>query len=211
MFSRTFECPSCGAPVVQSLPGSRSLVCGYCHQTSHILPGGLSAAGPRQLLIDYGSAFSAGMEVRIGGRTGRIMGRIRFGYEDGFWDEWYLRYLDSDEEAWIQEDDGAFVLFRLIRRLDRPVPFGSVRVGTWSDLGGNLQQEVFVTEKNTAQIQGGEGELPFRIVPGEQADFIDAIDAGQLASIEVLPSESLLFAGVPVPFDAFERPATAAS
>ena len=48
---------------------------------------------------------------------------------------------------------------------------------------------------------GGEGELPFRIIPGETADFVDGILDGQVVSIEMLPDEHSLYLGEIVELD----------
>ena len=194
MFQREFECPSCGAPIEQKTPGARTLVCGYCHQTSHVNADSLQAVGEKHLLVDYGSVFAIGQSGRYFGREFLVLGRIRIDYEDGFWDEWYIQFLDDGEGAWIQEDDGSFVLFHQEKELENRISLDSVAVGGWSDLN-SAWESIFITSKSEAKVNGGEGELPFRIVPGEPADFVDGIWEGKLVSVEILPSESVLFVG----------------
>lgn len=200
LYARTFECPACGAQVPQARPGSRTLVCGYCGQTSHLNADTLEAVGSQHLLLDYGSIFGTGQQGRLAERAFLVLGRLRFDYEDGFWDEWYLQFLDDGSEAWVQEDDGSFVLFRQEATLDRPISYGHVLVGRHFDFISPWEQ-VFITSKSRAQINGGEGELPFRIVPGEQADFIDGIWQGRVLSLELLPGEQALFIGAPLDLD----------
>ena len=197
MFAQEFSCPSCGAPVKQQNPGSKTLCCGYCGQTSHLLADSLRAVGEKHLLIDYGSMFETGMQGKFGGRDFLVLGRMRFDYEDGFWDEWYINYLDDGSEGWIQEDDGSFVLFREEKRLDRPIDFPRMKVGAWSELDG-AWQATFITSKGRATVNGGEGELPFQILPGEQVDFIDGIWKAQALSVELMKYERVLFVGKPV-------------
>ena len=194
MFSREFECPSCGGPIKQATPGARSLVCPFCGQTSHINADSLQAAGEKHLLIDYGSVMEIGKFGKFRDREFLVLGRLRFDYDDGFWDEWYVHFLDDGAEAWIQEDDGAFTFFQQAKTLEKIPQLSKVGVGKMDNFLGQWGP-VFITSKSKASINGGEGELPFRIVPGEAADFIDGIEDGKLVSVELLPSESILFTG----------------
>ena len=59
----------------------------------------------------------------------------------------------------------------------------------WND------HEIFISEKNTAQIIGGEGELPHKVIPGEPAAFVDGIVFRHLipTSLEFLPGNDLAF------------------
>lgn len=194
MFEREFECPSCGAPVKQTTPGAKSLICGHCGQTSHINADSIQAAGEQHFLIDYGSVLSIGNYGKFHNRDFIILGRIRIDYDDGFWDEWYIQFLDDGSEGWIQEDDGSFTVFHKRRTLSDRRDLSHVPVGEFSDLLGNGQQ-IFVTHKSKAQVNGGEGELPFRIIPGEAADFVDGIWDGNVVSIEMLPDEHSIYMG----------------
>ncbi|MEM6346456.1 MAG: DUF4178 domain-containing protein [Bacteroidota bacterium] len=203
MFQRQFECPSCGAPIEQKTPGARTLVCSYCHQTSHINAESLQSVGEKHLLIDYGSVFMIGQSGRYFGREFLVLGRLRIDYEDGFWDEWYIQFLDDGEGAWIQEDDGSFVLFRQEKEINSSLSLDSIEVGNWTNLNDNWEP-VFVTSKSTAKVNGGEGELPFRIVPGEPADFVDGLWEGKIVSVELLPDEKVLFVGQPFALEELE-------
>ena len=194
MFSQEFECPSCGGPIKQKKPGSKSLFCPFCGQTSHLNANSLAAVGKKQLLIDYGSSLSIGQQLQLDQRDFLVLGRLRIDYRDGFWDEWYVSFLDDGSEAWIQEDDGSFVLFKEAKKVKQNINIDAIKVGTYHDLG-SIWEPIFVTEKSRAKINGGEGELPFKIIPGEQADFIDGIWKGKIVSIELLASERVLFVG----------------
>ncbi len=184
--------------MAQRSPGARTLVCGYCGQTSHLNADSLESAGDKHLLVDYGSTLSIGQQRRLVNteQTIMILGRIRLKYEDGFWDEWYAIDLDNGSGVWIQEDDGQFVIFKAVKELVSVPDFDSFRIGNWSDLGGNWEQ-TFLTSKSRAEVEGGEGELPFRIIPGEPADFVEGVANGKVVSVELLPDEKTLYLGEP--------------
>ncbi len=200
MFSQEFVCPSCGAPVKQQNPGSKTLCCLHCGQTSFLHADSLQAAGEKHLLIDYGSTLSIGQQARLGGRDFIVLGRIRFDYEDGFWDEWYVNYLDDGSEGWVQEDDGSFTLFKEEKRFTEKLDFPRISVGAYESLDG-VWESTFITSKGRSIVNGGEGELPFQILPGEQVDFIDGIWKGKVLSIELMKHEQVLFVGEPFELD----------
>ncbi|TAE54332.1 MAG: DUF4178 domain-containing protein [Bacteroidetes bacterium] len=196
MFKREFTCPSCGAPLTQTVPGARSLVCTFCGQTSHINADSLKAFGEKKLLIDYGSVFDVGKEGRIGEKSFEVLGCLRFDYDDGFWDEWFVRFSDG-EEGWIQEDDGSFVMFMETDEEKGLLPYENAQPGLFVNFSLKWSS-VFVTSRSRARVNGGKGELPFRIVPGEKADYAEGIHGGDIISVEYLPSETRIFIGRPI-------------
>ena len=200
MFSKTYTCPSCGAPIEQKKPGSRMLGCTYCGQTSFVDADSLDAVGEKAPLIDYGSSFEIGKMGKWNDKEFMVLGRLRFSYEDGFWDEWYLNCFDDGSELWVQEDDGSFVMFYYEEELSYRMDYDSVRVGSKVQFNEKIHS-VFVTSKSKASIQGGEGELPFRVIPGSQADFIDGVMEGKVVSAEFLPSDNIIYVGQPVDLD----------
>jgi hypothetical protein len=164
------------------------VVCKYCAQTSYINANSLEAIGKQIRLADYGSILAVGKRGKLKGQGFTVLGRLRFDYEDGFWDEWLI-VMDAatDKECWLQEDEGEFILFTKQPLMGPPPVFEITKVGTTLTLNN---QSVFVTEKNRAVVNGSEGELPFRVVRGEKADFIDGITNGTPVSLEYMPGET---------------------
>lgn len=193
MSFQTLNCPSCGAQLELQYRHAKMVVCKYCGQTSYLNANTLEAAGEKILLADYGSVLAVGKRGKLKGKAFQILGRLRFDYEDGFWDEW-LVWFDGSEytDYWLQEDEGEFVLF-LKENLPGNAPvFEKVKVGTPIELN---RMSVFVTEKNRSTLNGGEGELPFRVVPGEPMSYIDGITAGAPVSLEYFPGEVVFNVG----------------
>ena len=200
MFSREFECPSCGAPIKQNKPGSRTLLCTYCGQASHVNADSLEAVGEKQLLIDYGSMFQIGQTGKLGKHEFLVLGRMRLDYEDGFWDEWYIQFLDDGNGAWIQEDDGSFVFFTQEKEFVKAFSIDEIEVGSTHNFWG-AWEPVFITSKAKSTVNGGEGELPFRIIPGEPAHFVEGYWDGKIVSVELHPQDHVLFVGTPIDLD----------
>ncbi len=202
MSSKTINCPSCGAPLELKYRFSKMAVCGYCDQTTYMNDNtDYQAQGKATPLIDYGSKFSLHQTITIHENKFEIVGRIRFSYPDGFWDEWFLiNNKQPDAEYWLQEDEGEYILFERNKGVTNFPDFHSTKVGSSHEAFG---KQVFVNEKNTAQVMGGEGELPFQVVQGEKADFIDGIviKKGQPISYEYLPKETVLYIGFDIKLD----------
>ena len=201
MAFKEFNCPSCGAPVKLEYRFTETVICPYCRQASHWTGENFEAKGEKVILANYGSKFSVGLEASFWGTKNgerkeyrfKVLGRVRFEYNDGFWDEWLLRVEGYEEnEYWLQEDEGEFALFKKYDELPSISDYDALEVGMYVDWEG---YKMFISEKAKAQITGGEGELPFRIVPGEQCDFVDGILVGDAvsASIEYLPDGKKAF------------------
>jgi len=190
------NCPSCGGKLELKTPYAKMVACGYCGQTSYINAGALEAKGAPIVLADYGSPLKVGMKCKIKNQLYEILGRVRFDYADGFWDEWVLA-LDGQYHlplVWLQEDEGDYVLFE---PMDSTVPeFQNVKVGqTFNFKTG----KGLITEKHQATVNGSEGLLPFLVISGEKADFVDAIlDGGVPVSIEYLPEQTEFHYGTPI-------------
>jgi hypothetical protein len=197
------NCPSCGALLELKYRHSRMVVCTYCGQTSYINANALTAVGSPILLADYGSILAVGKRGKIKGKPFEVLGRLRFDYEDGFWDEWLVSLEGEwDTESWLQEDEGEFVLFRK-QNLTQTAAYRDFQVGAATKLA---DQTVFITEKNKAVINGGEGELPFQVIAGEKADFVDGIVIGKklIFSLEYMPNEVMFNIGEPVAISDFQ-------
>ena len=201
MAFKEFHCPSCGAPVELEYRFTETVVCPYCNQTVHWTGENFEAKGEKVILSDYGSKFSVGLKASFwvnndeGKRVTynfKILGRVRFEYTDGFWDEWLMRVEGTDEEYWLQEDEGELVIFKKAKILPEIIDYDQLKVGMHVKAG---DYTVFISEKSKAQVIGGEGELPFRIIPGEQADFVDGIIYGHgiPTSLEFLPDNQKAF------------------
>ncbi len=201
MAFKEFNCPSCGAALQLEYRFTETVICPYCQQSSHWTGENFEAKGEKVILADYGSKFSVGLQAsfwgtKLGERKEykfKVLGRVRFEYNDGFWDEWLLRVEGYEEnEYWLQEDEGEFFLFKKFDNLPSVSDYNELKVGMYIDWE---EYKMFISEKAKAQIVGGEGELPFRVIPGEQCDFIDGILLREAipVSIEYLPDNKKAF------------------
>lgn len=194
MSALNYTCPACGAPIAVENRFSKVVICQYCGQTAAITAAGLDPTGKVPLLADFPSIFSIGATGRLRGEPFRVLGRLRYKYDEGFWDEWFIA-VGERKKIWMQEDEGTFVAFEKSVLTTPLALFKDIRVGTTITVN---DRQVFVIEKNEAVIAGGEGEIHFKIVPGERVDYIDGNSEGSIVSIEVTPDEIHLSTGSPV-------------
>lgn len=197
MSEKTFACPSCGATLEIQHRFSKVVICVYCGQTSAISSSGLKIEGRQAELLDLDSILSLGAEGDISGTPFKVLGCLRYEYEDGFWDEWFIR-LDDKRSIWLQEDEGEFTMFEKETLTSAVDSFGDIRVGQNIEVNGI---QVFVTEKNQAEIKGGMGELHFRISPGAQVNCVDGNAGGRIVSLEFTPNEINLSIGDEISVD----------
>ena len=96
------------------------MVCGYCGQSLYIRDTGVDLAGKPAKLAEYPSRLSVGAQGHVRGQGFRVLGRVRYQYEDGFWDEWFLQF-DNQRIGWVEEDEGEFTL-TFKSKLTSPLP-----------------------------------------------------------------------------------------
>ncbi len=192
---RTLSCPSCGGPLSIASRFTSLVVCPYCGQTSVVRDTGLDPTGKTAKLTEYASRLRVGAVGSLAGRGFSVLGRVRYRYEDGVWDEWFLRF-DDGQPAWLSEDEGEYVLYGK-RRLTSPVPpWEQIRVGGTVDIPPH---RMFVTEKGVGSVLGAEGELAITPAPGATLRYVDGNAAGRILVL-VFTDSGITF-GVGDPFD----------
>lgn len=101
----------------------------------------------------------------IRGTRFEVLGRVRYGFGTGFWDEWYL-LLDNGEYAWLSEDDHQLSLEQ------------RTNVGLTSALSVGSRVQVDGTEYTILEVGetvclGIEGQVPADILPDERYRYAD--------------------------------------
>lgn len=149
-------CPQCGAPVPTRGGGMPYAVCAYCQTV--IARDGMRDLGKAALLPYDISPIQLGTGFALDGARVSVVGRVRWGWADGAWNEWLLQGTDGSTR-WLGEAMGQFQL--LEERADlasHPLLSGALRVGDALDVDGHVLTASDVKE---VTCLGGEGDLPF--------------------------------------------------
>lgn len=169
------NCPSCGSEVPLRGAAMPYAVCSYC-QTLILRDGeDLRAIGKTAVLPFDVSPIQLGTTVEADGLRFTAVGRVRWGWSDGSWNEWLLQGGDG-QDRWLGEAMGMFMLLKeLPAVLDAPLA-AQFAAGGALDRGAELQaagRTFRSADIKEAQCLGGEGDLPFPTPPDWSMTSID--------------------------------------
>jgi hypothetical protein len=190
---RQFDCPQCSAPVPFETPGAVFAVCGHCQSMVVRRDTELEAIGKMADLPPDHTPLQIGARGVCGSRRFRLLGRLRVGWDDGFWNEWYADFGDG-KNGWVAESQGFFLISEAAagppNLLAKSEALGT---GKRLEIAGT---DYTVTDVKKARVVAGEGELPFVARPEDEWVSIDLIGPGrQFASIERQNGEVRLHLG----------------
>ncbi|MFC1743683.1 DUF4178 domain-containing protein [Candidatus Riflebacteria bacterium] len=190
------NCTACGASFTLANRFVKLVICEYCGTTSSVGADGLDPKGKTSKLPDFPSLFFLGAKGTVMSKRFLAQGRLRFDYNSGFWDEWYLVFEDGDA-GWMHEDEGEYTLFIKEEPKGNIPAFENITVGMKYDIN---RYDVFIVEKRTCVIVGGEGQLEKLTMPGETIPFVDGNCKGKIISIEYLQDgPEICFGGIVLP------------
>jgi hypothetical protein len=179
---RQLRCPNCGGEHTVVNPGITMLVCDFCKTTVYWDADTVLKMGVQSILPEADTRLFMHASGKLVGRDFEVVGRLRYDYGRGTWDEWYLQLSDGGV-AWLSEDERELTLERAARIESAVPPARDLRVGhpvTVEHVGYTVR------ELGTATCIGGEGQLPFTILPGERYAYADlaTLDGGGFATLE---------------------------
>ncbi|MGI9416561.1 MAG: DUF4178 domain-containing protein [Geminicoccaceae bacterium] len=181
MTPRTFPCPNCGAELEVRLRTTKLVACGYCDSNVFLEDDAVRLAGKQGVMADYPSLVQMHGNYRYRGWQFMAVGRARFDYGQGFWDEWWVMGGDG-EGRWLSVDEGDFALEETVDIERTPSPFElapgrKIRVG---------DEDLLVTEGGRATCIGVQGELPEALEIGDTYTYFHLSGSGgRLYTLEI--------------------------
>lgn len=168
------NCPSCGGPIEFKAGSSIVIVCPFCRSVVARTDRALEDLGKVAEIADSSSPLKLGLNGSFNGNRFELTGRAQLRHEmGGFWDEWYATFSNG-WVGWLAEAQGRFYL-----TFYQPLPDGTT-LPAFSELqpGAVVEQipsavPLMVQEKGTGTTVGAEGEIPYKLTPGEQFQFAD--------------------------------------
>ncbi len=196
------SCPACGGEVVLKSKASIYAVCTYCKSTLLRQDQDLELYGKVSEVLDDLTPLQVGTRGQYSGHPFEILGRLRMGWDNGFWNEWYL-LLDTGEEAWLAEAQGFYAICFPNTEFSPP-PRNEVLFGCYVEVSSREERYEVVDIKSTVCL-GSEGELPFPAPKGRQSTSIDLLGEGKkFANIEYSEFGTNFYRGEYREFDDFD-------
>ncbi|GIU73985.1 MAG: hypothetical protein KatS3mg004_1072 [Bryobacteraceae bacterium] len=195
---RTAECPSCGAPVQFAWSGAVQTACPYCHSILVRHDVNLEKVGITADLPPDASPIQLFTEGVFDNRRFTVIGRIRYEWEQGGWNEWHLLFQDQTS-GWLSDAQAEYAISFLVAPPAPLPPPDQLAPGQLLQISG---APFYVTHLTRVRYVGFEGELPF--TTADRSEFLTAdlrtFDA-RFATIDYSEQPPLLFAGRFVEFD----------
>jgi Zn finger protein HypA/HybF involved in hydrogenase expression len=193
------SCPACGAPISFKISSSIVVVCEHCHSVIARTDRALEDLGRVAEIAQTESPLRVGLRGVWRGVPFELTGRAQLQHSaGGMWDEWYAAF-DNGHWGWLAEAQGRFYLTFQQGSPDNLPSFEQLEVGRPVS---NLPFPVpfVVAEKGQARAFAAEGEIPYRLVPGETNLYADLSGAnGDFATIDYGDQPASFYAGRETP------------
>lgn len=155
-------------------------VCDYC-QTTLIRDGdSVREQGKQSLTVEDYSPLQLGSVGVYQARPFAIVGRVQMQYSDGIWNDWYVQFADGGN-GWLSEALGQYSLTTLHGEMPNLPKYDHLDIDVPVFIGTTQYR---ITDKRTAHILAGEGELPHVIGTGWQTWSADARHLRQFATLD---------------------------
>ncbi|MBX9813711.1 MAG: hypothetical protein A4S12_01880 [Proteobacteria bacterium SG_bin5] len=193
------SCPNCGADNVFRSPALPARVCDTCRTLLVRTDAGLEQAGEVAVLPFDVSPIQRGTRGTLDGQGFEIIGRIRWGWTDGSWNEWLMLFQDG-AHGWLGEAMGQYLFTREVPLDQLRAPWGAgVAAGSSAIIGTKVQVAgavMVVSDAREVECLAAEGELPFRAPTGWRIYSVDLrSESGAAASIQRDGDELSLYVG----------------
>jgi ribosomal protein L37AE/L43A len=196
------KCPSCGAQLKFRAFQSKVCICDFCKSTVVRDGSKLEDIGKMADIQDDPTPIQIGTDGSWDKANFTVLGRLRYEYEDGLWNEWYVQFGNGDRVGWLTEAQGEYTLTWAVKGTLPALPaFTELTPGQNLNLGGKSFE---VADIQSARVVAGEGELPFKVGMGYEAPVADLRNSeGGFATLDYSDGAPVLYTGNTKPFDDF--------
>jgi hypothetical protein len=169
MSERASNCPGCGAPVRFAWSSAVQTACPYCHSILVRTDVDLEKVGEVADLPPDASPIQIGTAGHFDARGFAVVGRIRYEWAQGNWNEWHLAFEDGTN-GWLSDAQLTYaVSFASAEALPAMDP-AALEPHQRFQFGGATYT---LTTLTPARYAGFEGELPFTTASHDQMLFAD--------------------------------------
>ena len=164
-------CPKCGGEVTGKRPGLPVLVCGNCQSILAINADQLKPAGEAGRMPFDVSPLQLGSLLVVEGTRGEVVGRERWRWERGFWNEWLLQFPDGSVR-WVAEEAGLYMVMEEVEASAEELQFFRQVESEGRDaLGRSIGfrgEDYTISDIKTVRCVASEG-AQLQIIPAEFA------------------------------------------
>lgn len=177
---QAINCPACGAEIQFFSKLTVSLTCKYCSSLIVRDSQDIRNMGKVSALLDDLTPLQLYSAGRCKDGAFQIIGRCRWAWSDGFWNEWFIS-LGNGKPAWLAEAQGQYVVCVEDAAVKQLPALPSLSVDDSVTIG---RHEFNVDDIKTAKLAAFEGELPFRPQIGDKKSTVDLSDGDTYACME---------------------------
>lgn len=196
-------CPSCGAEVTFQTSIAVYAVCAYCHSLVMHEGNNLNDLGKVANLPPDMSPFQIGTRGNVEDSQFTLIGRAKYRWTDGTWNEWYCQF-DDQRTGWLAEAQGdlmlSFPLDGIANVLAKLTPRDIRYLKPGQDV--EIDQISYqVTDIKDCYCLSAEGEIPFKLDSDRVIRSVDLVgSAKSFATLSVSGNERAFFVGRYVDF-----------
>ncbi len=168
------NCPSCAGPIEFTSGSTVVLVCPFCRSAIARNDRALEDLGKVADVAESQSPLKLGLKGTYNSVQFELTGRAQLHHElGGFWDEWYATFSNG-WVGWLAEAQGRFYL-----TFYKPLPAGAALPSFAGLQLGQIVAELpsptplMVQEKGHGTTVAADGEIPYKLTPGEQFAYAD--------------------------------------
>jgi hypothetical protein len=172
-------------------------VCEFCNSVIARGDRKFEDLGKVAALVDTGSPLDLGLRGTYQGVPFELTGRAQLGHEaGGMWDEWYAAFQNG-RWGWLAEAQGRFYLTfeQTLPEQSLIPPFETLQPGT-AIAAIPTSVPLTIAETGVATQLGAKGEIPYRLIPGEEYEYADLSGPnGIFATLDYSDSPPMAFVG----------------
>jgi len=167
---KTLNCPQCGDALNIYFKYSKLTSCPSCKSTLLLDDEAVSKFGEMNLLDAEQTLLKMHKPFSYEGLTFTPIGKIRYAYLLGFWEEWFV--IDKGGKGfWISVDEGDFVKEEPLE-LETSLIQELMEKTYLSNTVSIQNKKYLISEKDQGICQGFEGEIPRSIQVGEVLQYL---------------------------------------
>lgn len=176
------QCPNCSEEVTAFASGKYTTTCPKCQSRLVVDDAKVDAKSAMAKFTETPKAIAVGWPVDLGGKTLRVLGRIQYQYEAGYWDEFHIEFPDRTL-AWISVDEGRYLLQQELQVED--INLAQLKSLNAGDSFTLLDETFQVREIGFATMVGMQGQIPFVVEPDEIMHYIQLSAPERELTVEV--------------------------